>query len=72
MGSEKHNNCVREVRKQQGLTQGALAELTGVSRQSINYIEQGTYAPSVYLAIKVAEALNTTADELFNEERFKK
>lgn len=65
MAEEKHHNKVREIRSQHGITQGTLAERVGVSRQSINYIEQGTFAPSVYLALKIAEVLETTVEELF-------
>ena len=66
MAEEKHLNRVREIRAQHGITQGTLAEHVGVSRQSINYIEQGTFAPSVYLALKIADVLGTTVEELFN------
>ncbi len=65
MAEEKHHNKVREIRSQHVITQGTLAERVGVSRQSINYIEQGTFAPSVYLALKIAEVLETTVEELF-------
>lgn len=67
MAEEKHPNRVREVRALHGITQGTLAERVGVSRQSINYIEQGTFAPSVYLALKIATVLGTTVEELFGE-----
>jgi putative transcriptional regulator len=65
MAEEKHTNRVREIRMQHGITQGTLAERVGVSRQSINYIEQGTFAPSVYLALKIADVLETTVEVLF-------
>lgn len=68
MAEEKHPNRVREVRAEHGITQGTLAERVGVSRQSINYIEQGTFAPSVYLALKIADVLGTTVEELFGKE----
>jgi putative transcriptional regulator len=41
------NNRVRELREAAGLTQAALAQLTGVSRQTINAIETGKYDPSI-------------------------
>lgn len=68
MAEAQHQNHVREARSACGLTQGALAEQVGVSRQSINYIEQGTFAPSVYLALRIAEVLGSTVEDLFGEE----
>lgn len=68
MAEEKHPNRVREIRAEHGITQGTLAERVGVSRQSINYIEQGTFAPSVYLALKIADVLGTAVEALFGGE----
>jgi putative transcriptional regulator len=56
---------VREVRRTAGLTQQGLAAEVQVSRQTIIAMETGDYAPSVYLAIKVARALGTTVEELW-------
>ncbi len=69
MAEVKHPNRVRDVRAMHGITQGTLAERVCVSRQSINYIEQGTFAPSVYLALKIARVLGTTVEELFGEKQ---
>ena len=59
---------MRERRKQQRMTQAELSELVGVSRQTIIAVEQGDYAPSVYLALKIARALGGTVEELFTDE----
>ncbi|WP_043442478.1 MULTISPECIES: helix-turn-helix transcriptional regulator [Arthrobacter] len=59
---------VRERRKEQRLTQADLAELVSVSRQTIIAVEQGDYAPSVYLALRIARALGGTVEELFISE----
>lgn len=59
---------VRESRKQKRMTQAELSELVGVSRQTIIAVEQGDYAPSVYLALKIARALGGTVEELFIDE----
>ncbi|MFZ3452507.1 helix-turn-helix transcriptional regulator [Arthrobacter sp. 7Tela_A1] len=59
---------VRERRKQKRMTQAELSELVGVSRQTIIAVEQGDYAPSVYLALKIARALDGTVEELFIDE----
>ena len=46
-------------------SQGTLAEELGVSRQTINAIEGGDYAPSVYLALDLARVLACTVEDLF-------
>nr|WP_044494854.1 helix-turn-helix transcriptional regulator [Nesterenkonia massiliensis] len=56
---------VRERRKSLGLTQAQLAEAIGVSRQTIISIERSDYAPSVYLALRLAVRLNSTVEQLF-------
>lgn len=48
-----------------GITQAELAEMTGVSRQTIISLERGKYNPSVLLALDLARALQTTVEELF-------
>jgi putative transcriptional regulator len=58
-------NAVREFRKAARLTQAELGKACGVSRQSIVSVEGGDYAPSVYLALELARALNTTVETLF-------
>lgn len=65
MAEPKLVNRVRAVRSERGITQATLAERVGVSRQSINYIEQGTYAPSVALALRIAAELGQRVDEIF-------
>ncbi|HLL67793.1 MAG TPA: helix-turn-helix transcriptional regulator [Micromonosporaceae bacterium] len=59
---------VRMWRKQAGLTQHDLAVAVQVSRQTIIAMETGDYAPSVYLAIKVARTLGTTVERLWGAE----
>ena len=44
-----------------------LADLVGVSRQTINAIEKGDYNPTIRLCIAICKALNRTLDELFWE-----
>ncbi len=50
------------------LTQEEMAQKVGVSRQTIIAIEKGKYNPSVFLALKLARALNTTVELLFQLE----
>ena len=57
---------IRSRRTGLGLSQQALADATDVSRQTIISMEQGNYAPSVYLAIRVATALHATVEDLWS------
>ncbi|KHD73057.1 XRE family transcriptional regulator [Actinoplanes utahensis] len=57
---------IREARKAAGLTQQTMAAEVQVSRQTVIAMETGDYAPSVYLAIKVARALGTTVEALWD------
>lgn len=56
---------LRTLRKAAGLTQGELGAYAGVTRQTIAAIEKGDYAPSVYLALRIAHRLNSTVELLF-------
>lgn len=60
---------LKDRRKRAGLTQAQLAGLVEVSRQTIIAIERGDYSPSVYLALRIARALDTTVEELFPLDR---
>jgi len=61
------DNPVRLRRREVGLTQAELAATVGVSRQTVIAVEQGDYAPSVYLALRIARALGSTVEQLFIE-----
>lgn len=58
-------NRVRELRSLLGLSQGALGEALGVSRQTINSIEQGRYLPSLPLAIAMARYFKAPVENVF-------
>ena len=58
-------NRIRARRKEGGLSQEELARLCGVSRQTINAIENNKYDPTLSLAFHLARELDTTVDELF-------
>ena len=58
-------NIIRERRKQLGLSQDELAKKCGVSRQTINAIENNKYDPSLGLAFALADELMLRVDELF-------
>ena len=56
---------IKEYRIRLDLTQEKLAETVGVRRETIIFLEQGRYNPSLRMAHNVARALKTTIDELF-------
>lgn len=61
-------NSLREIRKKRKITQEQLADLVGVSRQSINAIERGKYTPSTVLSLKISEVFNTSVNKIFELE----
>ena len=61
-------NQVRELRTRRGLAQGQLADAMGVSRQTINSIENDRYTPSLPLAIALARHFGVTVEEMFNDQ----
>lgn len=62
-------NDVRELRSAKGLSQQALGEALGVSRQTINAIEQGKYDPSLPLAIRIGRYFGLTVEEIFHADK---
>jgi putative transcriptional regulator len=56
---------IKEYRAKHGLTQEKLAEIVGIRRETIIFLEQGKYNPSLKLAHNVARALGATIDEVF-------
>ena len=61
----KFKTRMKELRARYDLTQDDLARKVGVRRETILYLEKGTYNPSLELAHNVAKILKTTIDELF-------
>ena len=58
-------NRIKEFRAKHNITQEKLAQTVGVRRETIIFLEQGKYNPSLRLAHNVAKALKTSVDELF-------
>ena len=58
-------NTIRNKRKELGLSQEELAKKCGVSRQTVNAIENNKYDPTLALAFCLAKELQVTVDELF-------
>jgi putative transcriptional regulator len=61
-------NKVRELRTTKGLAQGQLAEAMGVSRQTVNSIENERYTPSLPLALALARFFGVTVEEMFDDQ----
>lgn len=59
------NLRLKSARTEKNLSQQQLADLVGVSRQTINAIEQGDYNPTIRLCISICKALDKTLDDLF-------
>ena len=62
------NQKLKAARAEKDMTQAALAEAVGVSRQTINAIEKGEYNPTINLCRAICKALGKTLDDLFWEE----
>jgi len=61
-------NRVKELRARFNLTQGDLAEKTGVTRQTIVSLEKGSYTPSLLLAMNIAEVFKEPIEQIFYKE----
>ena len=59
---------MRQARQQKGISQTELAKLIGVSRQTVNMIENGDYNPTIALCLKICKALDKTLNDLFWED----
>jgi putative transcriptional regulator len=58
-------NALKDKRTERGITQERLAQLTGLARQSIISIEKGRFLPTIETALRLADALNVTVEDLF-------
>lgn len=62
------NQAIKLARTEKGMTQKVLAQAVGVSRQTMNAIEQGDYNPTIRLCRSICRVLGKNLDELFGEE----
>ena len=62
---EKLKTSIKELREKNNMSTAQLAEKVGVPLQTINYLEEGRYNPSLTLAYKIAEVLNCRIEDLF-------
>ena len=58
-------NRIKERRTELGLTQAELAERVGVTRKTVNTVENSVFTPSTILALKLSEALGLSVEQLF-------
>lgn len=65
MLAQKMTTKIKEFRARHNLTQEKLAQLVKVRRETILFVEQGKYVPSLKLAHDIARALKANIDELF-------
>lgn len=63
--AERLANGLKDKRTALGLTQAELAERCGVTRKTVNTVENGVFVPSALLALKLARALNAPVESLF-------
>lgn len=67
--TERLVNYLKVERARRDMTQADLAERVGVTRKTINTIENGIYVPSTLLALRIAEVFGVPVDALFKIER---
>lgn len=63
---ERLDNRLKDLRGELGLTQALLAEAVGVTRKTINTVENGVFVPSTLLALKIARALGRPVEQIFS------
>ncbi len=69
-GEQRHfANNLKALRAKHNYTQADLAQLVGVTRKTINTIENRVFIPSTFLAIKLAQAFNVTVEDIFYIEK---
>ena len=67
--AERLANRIKARRTELDLTQAELAEKVGVTRKTVNTVENGVFTPSATLAIRLAQALGIRVEQLFWIER---
>lgn len=65
MGKNVLKNTIKVQRAKKDLTQEQLAELVGVTRTTINFVERGKWVPSAVLALKIAQVFEVPFEEVF-------
>ncbi len=65
---KKITSRIKQFREELGLPQKDLADLVGVSRQTIYYLERGSYNPSLTISFKISDIFKKPIQEIFNQE----
>ena len=65
MSAERLANHMKALRAEAGLTQADLAAAVGVTRKTINTVENNVFTPSALLALKIARALGKPVEQVF-------
>jgi putative transcriptional regulator len=65
MGEDILKNTIKVQRAKKDITQEGLAELVGVTRTTIHYVERGKWVPSTILALKIARVFEVPLEEVF-------
>ena len=65
MSGDALGNHMKALRNEAGLTQAELAAAVGVTRKTINTVENGVFTPSALLALKIARVLEKPVEEVF-------
>ena len=65
MSGDALGNHMKALRNEAGLTQAELAAAVGVTRKTINTVENGVFTPSALLALKIARVLEKPGEEVF-------
>ncbi len=68
--SEQIHNRIAMLRVERGVSRRALAEALGVHYQTIGYLERGEYAPSLFLALRIAAYFDVPVEVVFSTEPF--
>ncbi len=59
------NNHIKQLRTQKAITQEDLAQVLGVSRQTVIAIEKGNYTPSLFLAMQISQFFKMPIEQIF-------
>lgn len=65
MSGHELGNAMKALRAEAGLTQAELAAQVGVTRKTINTVENGVFTPSALLALKIARVLGQPVEQVF-------
>ena len=63
---DRLDNQLKDIRAELGLTQAQLGEAVGVTRKTINTVENGVFVPSTLLALKIARAVGRPVEQVFS------